>query len=146
MSFLVKFRNKQDSHCHYCYRFVHCQIHTGCQKNIKLFIPLLVLSSLHTKKIIPFYKITYFYTVQDKKRHKFLFASLNSTHSMFIHRISYHQSAILQDHLKKQAAELPCVDISVYLPVLYAICFIIAGTVSCAPQKTSLNTQLGLGA
>lgn len=50
-----------------------------------------------------------------------------------------HQTAILQYHLKKQAAELPYADIPVYLPVLYAVCFIIAGTVSCAVQKTSLK-------
>lgn len=50
-----------------------------------------------------------------------------------------HQAAILQDHLKKHAAEMPCVGIPVYLPVLYAICFIIAGPVSSAPQKTFLK-------
>lgn len=77
---------------------------------------------------------------------------LMPAHSVSSHRISYHQLdqlAILQDLLKKQAAEFLCVGIPVYVPVHYSICFIYAGTVPfkflSALQKTSIKTLLTPG-
>lgn len=71
------------------------------KKKIKLFIPLLVLQSLHTRKIILFYKITYFYRAQEKKGHEFLFVAANAS-SQYVYPVtSPHQLVISQDQKKQ---------------------------------------------